>query len=168
MSNKQSNRAEAEKLFELIEDFHTGMFTTQGAGGALHSRPMAVAEITPEKNVLLVTSLDSAKVKELSDSPGMSISFQSGSSKIAALSGKAYIEKDRAKLKELWNTNFDAWFENGPESEDAALIRCEIERGEYWDTSGAKALAYVYEVAKASAAGGDPNLPESSHGRADV
>ncbi|MBN3928925.1 pyridoxamine 5'-phosphate oxidase family protein [Streptomyces verrucosisporus] len=60
-----------------------------------------------------------------------------------ALTGRAQVVDDRAKLEELWNTFAEAWLPGGPENPDAVLLRVDVERAEYWDTPGGKVSSLI-------------------------
>ena len=68
------------------------------------------------------------------------------------MTGRAQIVDDRAKLQELWNTFAEAWMPAGPEDPNAALIKVDLDRVEYWDTPGSK-VASLLSFAKAKLTG---------------
>ena len=156
--------SDREKLLKLVADFDCCILTTVDHDGVPHSRPMIVAECGEAGSMLFVTGKYSPKVEELKKTPVVSVSFQDGRAKAVCFSGKAELRHDVAKLKELWNTNFDAWFPDGPEGKDVGLLAFTPMAGEYWDSSGLKALDYLFETVKASLTDTKPSLQDDAHG----
>jgi len=66
-----------------------------------------------------------------------------------ALSGTGQILKDRAKARELWNPLAGAWFPDGVDDPNLALLRVEVEKGEYWDP-GSSRMVQMFAMAKAA------------------
>ena len=73
-----------------------------------------------------------------------------------SVSGRATVVRDRAKIGELWSPELKAWFPDGLEDPDIALLRVEVERAEYWD-SPSSAVAHVLSFIKATATGQPAN-----------
>ena len=144
-----------ENLYDLLKDFDTAMLVTQSADGHMHSRPMAIAELRPDSDTYLVTSIDSPKVAEIQANPGVTLTFQS-SNQYASLSGEATIVRDRALIDRLYKEDWKIWFPQGRTDPSIALLRLNAQHGEYWDNAGAEGLKYVFEAAKAYVKGERP------------
>jgi general stress protein 26 len=129
------------KLVELLEDLPIAMFTTFGADGP-RSVPMARQEVEPDAEMWFITARDTAHVDELEAHPEVALTFSARDSWVA-LTGRATLVEDQAKLRELWNTFAEAWMPEGPEDPNAVLIRVDVERAEYWDTPGGKVASLV-------------------------
>ena len=69
-----------------------------------------------------------------------------------SLSGTARLVRDREKIKELWNPALKAWFPQGMDDPEIALIKVRVEQAEYWD-SPSSAMAHVAGYVKAVATG---------------
>ena len=95
------------------------------------------------------------KVEEIVVDPQVLVTLQ-GKTKFAQLSGVASIVKDRALVDRLWKEDWKVWFPKGKDDPSLCLIAVDPERGEYWDNSGAKGLAYLYRAAKAYLQGTRP------------
>ena len=68
--------------------------------------------------------------------PKVNASFADVSSQqYASLTGRADIVRDRAKIEELWQPQLKAWFPEGTDTPDIALLKVTAERAEYWDGS---------------------------------
>ena len=138
------------KLVELLEDMPIAMFTTFGAGGP-RSVPMARQEVEPDAEMWFITARDTAHVDELEAHPEVALTFSARDSWVA-LTGRARVVDDDAKLEDLWNTFAEAWLPEGPDSERAVLLRVDVDKAEYWDTPGGK-IASLLSFAKVKLTG---------------
>jgi general stress protein 26 len=150
------------KLVELLDDMPIAMLTTFGTDGP-RSLPMARQEVEPSAELWFITARDTDHVRAIATEPRVALTFSSRSAWVA-LEGRATVVDDLAKLRELWNTFAEAWLPGGPEDDNAALIRVDVERGEYWDTPGSK-LASAISFAKSKVTG-EPY--RSDHGTLDT
>ena len=132
---------EQQKLIDLMEDMPIAMMTTYGTSGP-RSVPMARQQVEPSAELWFITARDTAHVDDIRGNPQVSITFSSRDSWVA-MTGRAEVVDDQAKLEELWNTFAEAWMPGGPEDPNAALIKVDVEHGEYWDTPGSKAASLI-------------------------
>jgi len=142
------NSKDYDKLKELLKDIDFCMLTTVNDTGDLHSRPMSLnREIDDEGNLWFFTSSKSLKIHEIEKSPKVNASFaNTEDSKYVSVSGTAKLVTDRAKFKELWKPILKAWFPDGPEQADLALLKVHLEQAEFWDgpsSTVAQALSFV-------------------------
>ena len=79
----------------------------------------------------------------------------------ATIDGLATLVEDRAKLDEIWSVVSAAWFEDGKQDDDIALVRFDVNEAEIWETGGS--LKFLFEIAKANITGEKPDA--GSHGR---
>jgi general stress protein 26 len=126
---------EFEKLSGMLKDIDFCMLSTVGSDGNIHSRPMSLnGEIDKEGNLWFFTSSNSLKAHEIESSPRVNASFANPDDQVyVSASGTAEIITDRAKIKELWTPILKAWFPDGPEQADLALLKVTLEKAEYWD-----------------------------------
>ncbi|MFO0741623.1 MAG: pyridoxamine 5'-phosphate oxidase family protein [Labilithrix sp.] len=81
--------------------------------------------------------------------------------------GRASIVRDRKKIEELWQTSWKAWFPNGKDDPNMALIRVTVTDAELWDMAGAKGIRYAFEVVRPVLTGDTPDITGGQHGRLD-
>ena len=155
--------AEQKKLLDLVRDIPIGMLTTFGAEGP-RSVPMARQEVEPSAELWFITARDTEHTRAVQAEPRVALTFSSSDSWVA-LTGRATVVDDEAKLEELWNTFAEAWLPGGPEDPNASLIRVDVEHGEYWDSPGNSKVASAISFVKAKVTG-EPY--DSDHGRVDV
>ncbi len=142
--------ADQDKLVELLKDMPIGMLTTFGPEGP-RSVPMARQEVDPSAELWFITARDTAHVRALQSEPTVALTFSARDSWVA-LSGRASVVEDQAKLEELWTTFAEAWMPEGPQDPNAVLLRVDVEQAEYWDTPGGK-VASLLSFAKTKLTG---------------
>lgn len=132
---------DTSKLIDLLEDQHIGMLTTFGAEGP-RSLPMARQEVEPNAELWFISARDTAHTRAIESEPRVALTFSSSGAWVA-LTGRASVIDDDAKLKELWNTFAEAWLPGGPEDPNAVLIKVDVTEGEYWDSPGGKVSSLI-------------------------
>ena len=91
-------------------------------------------EVDQEGNLWFFTSASSHKVSEVSRTPKCNAGFAApDDNRYVSISGTAELVKDKSKIEELWKPELKAWFPEGAEQPDLALLRVGIEKAEFWD-----------------------------------
>lgn len=149
------------QLIDSLKKFDNVMVTTRAQDGAMHSRPMAVAEVDDRGVVWFVTAKDSAKTHEVSTDARCSVTGQKDGIYVS-LSGRLDVVNDRERVRSLWKEAWKVWFPEGKEDPNICLMRLTTEVGEYWDNRGANGVRYLFEAAKALLDGrpASPNDPK--------
>ena len=156
MAHDHRRHAGAEKLYDLIKDVKICMMTTVEPDGSLHSRPMYCMEADAAGDLWFFTKLQSPKVTEISKDGQVNLGYSNPSKQdYVSVSGRAEIVRDRAKIDEKWSAPLKAWFPDGKDDPQIALIRVHPEKGEYWD-SPSSTLIHLYGYAKAALTGSSP------------
>lgn len=137
MSEAKTREDKLGKLREIVKAVDICMLTTVDEGGDLHSRPMSNnREVEFDGDLWFFTYGSSHKVDEVGRVPKVNASFADvGAQQYASLTGRAEVVRDRAKIEELWLPELRAWFPEGVETPDIALLKVTVERAEYWDGS---------------------------------
>jgi general stress protein 26 len=136
--------SEIDKVLTLMRGARFCMVTTRD-GDELRSRPMTPQQITDTGDVWCFVSTDGDQAKQVAAAPHVNVSFDDDSSWVS-LSGTAEVVRDEAKIDELWDRAVEAWFPDGREAADLALLHVRGTSAEYWDTPGgavAAAVAFV-------------------------
>ncbi len=157
-------RATKEHLIEVLKGFDTAMLVTQSQNLGIHARPMHVAELTADGDVLLVTRADTAKVDEILADGAAALTFQADK-KFAALNGWAKVERDSAQIDRLWNAAWKVWFPEGKADPSLRLIRFETDNGEYWDNAGGNGIKYILRAVGAYARKSTPRTDADQHAK---
>ena len=142
---------ETRKVTELLKGERIGMFTTTAPDGTLTSRPMALQEVEFDGDLWFFVARDARVVDHVRVNPQVNVTVGTGSTWVS-LTGRAVVVEDDAKKRELWNTVVEAWFPQGPESEEVVLLKVDGDSAEYWDTPGGRAASLLSFV-KAKATG---------------
>ncbi|MEP6710843.1 MAG: pyridoxamine 5'-phosphate oxidase family protein [Ferruginibacter sp.] len=141
-----------KKMKELIEKAATCFFCTNiTSGQALTTRPMSVQKTDDEGILWFLSAADSHKNEEIGGDPMVQLLFQgSPHSDFLSLSGEASISQDKAMIKELWNPMLKTWFTEGEDDPRITVIKVVPEKGYYWDTKHAMAVAFVKRLVGAA------------------
>ncbi len=152
-----------EKVAGLVKGIHICMMNTAGKDGSIDSRPMALQNTPFDGTFWFLTRESSEKVDEVQTDRHVTLTFAEPSDhKYVTLKGKASVSQDHAKVHELWNEMYKAWFPNGPEDPEIAVMRVDVSEGDYWDSSSSK-LVFFAKYALAAATGGKVAVGESGH-----
>jgi general stress protein 26 len=128
-----------KKLGELIHSIQFAMLTSTHADGSMHSRPMTTQQVEFDGTLWFFSGLNSEKVQELQANPQVNVSYSApDDQRYVSVSGRAHVSRDRARMEELWNPLFKAWFPKGLDDPDICLLRVDVTHAEYWDSPSSK------------------------------
>ena len=133
------------KIAELAKGITFAMLTTIDETGAFVSRPMAHQDSDFDGSLWYLSSRDSRKVAQITADPHVGVTLSSRDVWIS-VNGTAAVVDDRAKVGELWTTQMEGWFPQGPDDPSVVAIRVDGDTAEYWDTPGglvASALSLI-------------------------
>lgn len=134
MENKADRADAVKKLGELIEDIEFAMLTTVEEDGSLRARPMQTQKAGLDGALWFFTHAGTSKVEEIERERHVGVAYaKPEDNRYVSVSGTARTVRDRAKIEELWNPALKAWFPEGLEDPNIALIRVSVDHAEYWD-----------------------------------
>jgi general stress protein 26 len=162
MSTETEHSAAVQKLAAMIKDIDFGMLTTIDDDGTLRSRPMSTnGKVEFDGTVWFFTYGNTHKVLEAQQHPQVNVAFSDPKRQnYVSLSGTAELVRDTAKIKELWEPALKAWFPDGVDTPDIALLKVTAHKGEYWDAP-ASPVAHVLGLVKNLATGGQAHVGEN-------
>ena len=161
MAEEDAQGGQIKKLDEMIKEIDFAMLTTVAEDGSLHSRPMSTQRAEFDGNLWFFTRASAPKVGEIEREHQVCVSYAKPESQLyVSVSGRATVVRDRAKIEELWSPELKAWFPEGPEDPDLALLRVAVGRAEYWD-SPSSAVAHAISFVKAMVTGQPANPGEN-------
>src|SRR5215207_3847687 len=161
MAEMTERDEQIKKLAEMIKDIDFAMLTTVAADGTLHSRPMSTQRVEFDGDLWFFTRASAPKVGEIEGEHQVNVAYaKPEDQRYISVSGRASVVRDRAKIEELWSPVLKAWFPEGPEDPDLALLKVSAERAEYWD-SPASAVAHAISFVKALVTGTPANPGEN-------
>ncbi len=142
-----------KKLGSLIKDIGVAMLTTADADGTLRSRPMATQKHDFDGTLWFFTRADAPKVFEIGREHQVNLSYAEPKKQdFVSVSGTAHLVRDKAKIEELWHPLLKAWFPKGLDDPQIALLRVDVSKAEYWDSTSIT-LVHLVGFIKAMATG---------------
>jgi general stress protein 26 len=145
--------ADRQKLAELTRDIRVAMMTTVDDGGQIHSRPMATIESEFDGQLWFVTDVRSHKVHELQREHHVNLDYvDQVRERFVSVSGVAKIVRDPDRIRQLWKPVMKAYFPDGVDDANLALVKVEVKRAHYWDRPSGR-LVQLVGLVKALATG---------------
>jgi general stress protein 26 len=104
-------KTELQKFYDLIDEIDVAMMTTRRPDGHLESRAMANQKQAGGADLWFVTAEDSSKLRDIAHDPHVNLAYyKTGSYEWVSASGVARVSRDRAKIRELYEPDWKAWF----------------------------------------------------------
>ena len=148
------------KLWAMIKDIRVAMMTSWD-GEQLHARPMYGHQEEFSGKLYFFTKIDSGKSREIGRFDKINLAYADvADNTYVSISGQGSLSTDRARMKEYWSPMTSAWFPDGIEDPQLALIEVRAETAQYWDMTSS-GMRYLWEVARANLTGSPPELGES-------
>ncbi len=152
-----------QEFIGILRSFDHAMLVTQ-RGSELRSRPMAIADRTRDGHVWFITSVDSAKLQEITDFPDVNVAMQAGST-FLSISGTVRATRDPDRIDELWNDIQELWFPQGRNDPTLILLEVVPTFAEYWDRSGIEAVKFMFDAARSMITGRTLGDDEGKHAK---
>lgn len=165
-TNDAKRKEDVAKLAELMKDVRIAMLTTVEPSGELRSRPMGVQQVEFDGDLWFFTKEHSAKVEDVQRDQQVNVSFSNpDKQRYVTITGVANLVRDHAKMAELWSPLYKAWFPDGLEDPELALLKVTVNEAEYWDAPPS-AVVRVFGYAKAVISGKEYDAGD--HGKVDL
>ena len=131
MNSETGHSEDVKKLAQMIKGIDFGMLTTVDDDGTLRSRPMSAnGNVEFDGDVWFFTYGNSHKVLEAQQHPQVNVAFSDPKNQnYVSLSGTAELVRDKAKIEELWEPSLKAWFPEGVDTPDIALLKVTAHQG---------------------------------------
>jgi general stress protein 26 len=143
-----------EKIGSLIKHIRFAMLTTIAPDGTLDSRPMATQDTEFDGTIWFLTPEDSRKVSEIADDSRVTLVYADpGDAKYITVKGHAQVSHDQAKIHELWNPMYKAWFPEGETDPGIRVLRVDVTEAEFWEASDSKIIRSIKYLAAAATKG---------------
>jgi general stress protein 26 len=146
MSNVKNlyNEDAVKKIKDFVDDIKVCMFCTSVTDMPFRTRPMSTLEVDEEGNLWFFSGKSSDKNDEIKNEDTVQLIYSKNSDvHFLTITGKATIVQDQAKKDELWNPIVKAYFPEGKEDPDLALIKVKPEAAHYWDTVYGKMVTWL-------------------------
>ncbi len=154
-----------EHFAKLIKGIKVAMLTTVTDDGSMRSRPMATqTKDFDREHLWFFTKRSSPKSHEIESHHEVHLSYASPEDhRYVSVTGNAQLVDDKAKMQELWSPVHRAWFPDGLDDPDLALLRVDVQRAEYWEAKGARMVQLLGAI-RAVATGHSVSDALGSHG----
>ncbi|MEX2512500.1 MAG: pyridoxamine 5'-phosphate oxidase family protein [Cyclobacteriaceae bacterium] len=153
-----------ELIWNLIKDIKIGMLVTHETkdGDSMRARPMSLVQDAYDGTLFFYTSKSDATAFEIEQDGDVCLTFSNPKDNVyVSLTGKAKVTEDKELIDKYWNPWVAAWFENGKNDPDLAMLKVKINKGEHWNSNNNK-LIQLFEIAKANVVpSSTPNLGEN-------
>lgn len=151
-----NSNADLQKLASTIKDIQFTMMATVNEDGHIHSRPMATLKVDAQNfdGILwFFSKTNSQKNHNIENDQHVNLAYSNPDKQsYISICGKAEISQDKAKMQELWNPMYKAWFPEGLDDPTISLIGVHIESAEIWDSPSSK-MVQAYGFVKAAITG---------------
>jgi len=162
--------SELDQLYKHIDDIEIAMMTTRRPDGHLESRAMATQARAAGADLWFVTLEDTQKLRDLGDDPHVNLSYYKDRTREwISVSGTAVITRDRAKIHELYRSDWRAWFPKGDDPRHGTkddprmvLIGVTVHAAVFLEVNKPQPVV-LFEVAKGWLTGSTPELGTLHH-----
>jgi general stress protein 26 len=159
--------SEIKKLYDLIDDLEIAMMTTRRADGHLESRAMANQKRAAGADLWFVTAEGTGKLNDIEADPHVNLAYYKDRTREwISVSGTAVLSRDREKIRELYATDWKAWFPDEgdprhgtPEDPRFVLIGVTVHAAVFLEVNKPQPVV-LYEVAKGWLTGSNPDVGE--------
>ncbi|HEX8313878.1 MAG TPA: pyridoxamine 5'-phosphate oxidase family protein [Flavisolibacter sp.] len=165
--NLQSKEA-LEKFTKLVKEINICMFiTNNNSDEQTHTRPMATIEVEEDGTLWFFTDVRSLKVDEVQKEQEVHLTYaHPGKESYLDVWGGSTVLTDRQLIKEKWSPVVKAYFPNGADDPNLALLKVTPHDCYYWESETGKMVQF-FKMAVAAATG-QPKVAESATGRLSI
>ena len=155
--NSDLTREETIKaMADVIKDVKIALLTVTTEDGHLQAHPMTTRQAEFDGDVWFLAGRDTKQVQCMAARPQVNVSYADhAKGAYVSISGAAQLVEDRAKLEELWNDAYQAYFPGGIDDPSVQLVKIEAQGGEYWGSDGK--LKNMFAQARAAVTGKPAN-----------
>jgi general stress protein 26 len=160
-------KPELEKLYALIDEIEIAMMTTRRPDGHLESRAMATQKSAAGADLWFVASEETGKIRDLRADPHVNLAYYKDRTREwISVSGLATLSDDRAKIRELYASDWKMWFADEgdprhgtPDDPRLVLIGVDIHAAVFLEVDKPQPVV-LYELAKGWLTGDMPDVGE--------
>jgi general stress protein 26 len=123
---------ERRRVRKLIQRAAVALLMTTDEHGAAFGRPMLPLLLDNDSHIYFLTHQNSRKVRQVAARPQMCLTLTSGNCYLVVV-GSANASRDVELIRRLWRPTYRAWFPEGRDDREAAVLRVAVERIDYWE-----------------------------------
>ncbi len=144
MEKNLQNKEALKKFKKLTTEIRTCMFITDNKSEHDHTRPMSTIEVDEQGILWFYTDKRSIKVEEVSKEQEVHLVYaHPGKASYLDVWGKATVHTEKQLLKDKWSPIVKAWFPNGVDDPNLALLKVQPQEVYYWDAESGKMIAFI-------------------------
>jgi len=167
MQKNLSDNEALKKFTSLVSEIRTCMFITNNTADNSesfdHTRPMGTTKVEDDGTLWFFTDIRSIKVEEISLEHKVHLVYaHPGKASYLDVWGNATVVTDRESIKDKWSPIVKAWFPDGVDDPNLALLRVSPQKAYYWDAESGKMVAFL-KIAAAAVVG--QRLSEGAEGK---
>lgn len=165
---KSLQSEEALKKFKkIVEEVRICMFITNQHSENEHTRPMAAVEVDDQGALWFYTDIRSIKVEEVATQRDVHLTFaHPGKESYMDVWGTGSIVTDRQQIKEKWSPVVKAYFPNGADDPNLALLKVTPTDVYYWESETGKMMQFIKQAAAAVTK--NPAVAKSAEGKLEL
>lgn len=137
-----------EAVTDALRRFDTVMVATRTKSGAVHARPMMIAEVDDSGEVWFVTPNKSDKLDEIAADPTAVVTGQDSRCYVS-LSGTLDVIHDPERAKALYGPDWARWLPEGYDENELTILRLRPGLGEVWREGAWQGVRHVFDPAHA-------------------
>jgi general stress protein 26 len=146
---QKTKKDKVDQLKKLIDQVNVAMLTTIKTNGEFYSRPMNTMQVDDNGDVYFFSDEHTPDQHDVKVNNWVAVTYTNPENNTyIALNGRLNLVNDQSKIEELWVPACKAWFPEGVNDPHLTLIKVEILKAEYWDTS-ASGMVVLFNVIKA-------------------
>lgn len=166
MEKNLEHKEALEKFKKMAMDIRTCMFITN-TNQDEHTRPMATMEVEDDGTLWFFTDVRSIKVDEIKKEREVHLTYaHPGKESYLDVWGNATVTTDRKLIKEKWSPIVKAWFPDGEDDPNLALLKVKPHDCYYWDASTGSMIQF-FKMAIAAAVG-NPKIADGEEGKLSI
>ena len=147
-------------LWELIKDIRFAMVIHHHDDGHLHACPMTTANkegMDEDQHLYFLINKGSDLARCVQRNVQINVSYaDTGKDSYVSVSAQAHVSDDMALKEQLFSPMAKAWFPDGVQDPNLAVLVAKAEHAEYWDVKQSK-LVQLFAMAKAAVTGEQPD-----------
>lgn len=141
-----------KKMTTLVEDIKTAMLLTDLKKQPISAIPMTTKEVDEDGSIWFLSGLNSEHNSNIVKNPQAQLLYSDPSGmEFISIYGMATIITDSERLKDLYSSIDDAWFE-GVDDPNLTAIKITPKEAYYWDTKENKYIS-LFKMGLAAATG---------------
>ena len=113
--------SDRDTVAKVMRETRIAILTYEDDAGRLVSTPMGTQDFEDPSTVWFITEADSDKVAAITARPRVNVAYASDAGWVS-LSGTAALNRDRAKLDELWDVSATAFMSGATESSVSKMM----------------------------------------------